>query len=235
MKKLVLIILFTGLLTPAMGQSKSDLLAHYEAYYKQMKLQGDIQGIINALTHLNVLSPSQARKDTLAYLYVNQNQHLQALNTIGIEKNASDSDLAVEVKAVSLKALKQQKRAIEQYEVLFTRKPNPYIAYELADLKLQTGDLDGALNNINYGITNSKDEMKYAYYETQVPYEVPIKAGFTYLKALQKFRKDDKDIDGAIAIMDEALAIAPNFNLVTISKNALLNRKKAAEEGEKKQ
>ena len=57
-----------------------------------MQSQADIQGVINALTHLNVLEPSQARKDTLATLYMNEGRHVEALNTIGIEKNDSDSD-----------------------------------------------------------------------------------------------------------------------------------------------
>ena len=106
-----------------------------------MRLQGDVDGVINALTHLNVLSPSIERRDTLAYIYANDNQHLQALNTIGIEKVDTDSDLAVQVKAISLKALNQPKRALEQFEVLNIRQPNPYLAYELADLKIQTGTM----------------------------------------------------------------------------------------------
>ena len=48
------------------AQSNKELTAHYKKYYKQMQSQADIQGVINALTHLNVLEPSQARKDTLA-------------------------------------------------------------------------------------------------------------------------------------------------------------------------
>ncbi len=51
-----------------------------------MRLHSDVDGVINALTHLNVLSPSKERNDTLAYIYANDNQHLQALNIIGIEK-----------------------------------------------------------------------------------------------------------------------------------------------------
>jgi hypothetical protein len=91
-----------------------------------MRKQSDISGIINALTHLNVISPSVERRDTLAYVYANNSQHLQALNTIGIEKNDTDSDLAVQVKAISLKALNQPKRALEQFEVLYSRQPNAY-------------------------------------------------------------------------------------------------------------
>ena len=106
MKKFIF-ILITGLgyIHGGYAQTNSELQKHYEAYYTEMRKQSDISGIINALTHLNVLSPSIERKDTLAYVYANNNQHLQALNTIGIEKIDTDSDLAVQVKAISLKAL----------------------------------------------------------------------------------------------------------------------------------
>lgn len=210
------------------AQSNAEMLKHYEAYYSQMKKQGDVQGVINALTHLNLLSPSQARTDTLAVLYMNDGRHIQALNTIGIEKNANDSDMAVEVKAVCLQAINQTERAIEQFEELFRRSPNPMIAYELADLKTQANDLSGATTHITYGIANSGDEVMRTFYEAQTPYQVPIKAAFTYLKGLVKFREDPKsNIDAAVAIMDEALAIAPGFNLASISKDALIAQKNA--------
>ncbi|HAI39165.1 MAG TPA: hypothetical protein DCM40_14120, partial [Maribacter sp.] len=85
MKKSVLILVAAILLSGSYGyaQTKSELLKHYEAFYDQMRLQGDVDGVINALTHLNVLSPSKERNDTLAYIYANDNQHLQALNIIG--------------------------------------------------------------------------------------------------------------------------------------------------------
>ncbi|RRQ49746.1 hypothetical protein DZC72_03915 [Maribacter algicola] len=229
MKKLVMVLVLTvGLYGTA--QTKSELQKHYEEFYNQMRLQGDVDGVINALTHLNVLSPSKERMDTLAYIYANDNQHLQALNTIGIEKLDTDSDLAVQVKAISLKALNQPKRALEQFEVLYQRNPNPYLAYELADLKIQVGDNAGASTNIEYGITNSKDDMRYAFYERQQPYDVPLKAAFLHLKGLVQFNTDKENIDTAIAIIDEALAIDPNFNLASLSKQALTARKQAPTE-----
>lgn len=214
------------------AQTNTELQKHYEAFYKQMRVQGDVDGVINALTHLNVLAPSKERRDTLAYVYANNNQHLQALNTIGIEKNESDSDLAVQVKAISLKALNQPKRALEQFEVLFTRTPNAYFAYEIADLKIQTGDNAGAMQNIEFGIANAKEDMKYAFYERQQPYEVPLKAAFIHLKGLVQYNMDRSDIDGAIATMEEALKIDPNFNLASLSKQALESRKEAPENTE---
>lgn len=211
------------------GQTKSDIQKHYEAFYKEMQNQGDVNGIINALTHLNVIAPSQQRKDTLAYVYANNGQYTQALNTIGIEKNSSDSDLAVQIKAISLKALNQPKRALEQFEVLFERQPNAYLAYELADIKIQAGDNDGAMKNIEFGFANVTDDMKYAFYERQQPYEVPLKAAFLHIKGLMKYRMDKNDIDGAVTLMDQALEIAPNFNLASLSKQALTSRKDTPE------
>lgn len=233
MKKLsIVLLLLMGFIGTA--QTNTELQKHYEAFYTQMRLQGDMDGIISALTHLNILSPSQARKDTLAYIYANDNQHLQALNTIGIEKQDSDSDLAVQVKAVSLKALNQPKRALEQFEALFKRTPNAYLAYEMADLKIQTGDNAGASTNIEYGLANAKDDQKYAFYERQQPYEVAIKAAFVHLKALMQYNLD-KNIDTAVATIDEALKIDPNFNLASLSKQALVARKNQPEEAEKKE
>ena len=215
------------------AQTKSDLLTHYEAFYKQMKSQGDTQGIINAITHLNVLAPNEARKDTLAYLYVNSNQNMQALRTIGVDTKDTDSDMAVQVRALALKDLGDLKRAIAQFEILNKRAPNAFLAYELADLKIQTGDKAGASTNIEYGLTNAKDDMKYAFYERQQPYEVSLKAAFLHLKALVQYNNDQANPDAALVLINEALAIAPNFNLASLSKQAIEARKAEAAEPKK--
>lgn len=221
---LVLVLLVCSFQISA--QNTSELIKHYEAYYKQMRAQGDVQGIINGLTHLNLLVPSEARKDTLAYIYMSEGKHMQALNTIGYERKVDDSDIAIEVKAVSLKAAKQPKLAIEQFDEMFKRNPSPVIAYELAELNLQTKNLVEASKHVEYGIANSKADMIKAFYETQAPYQVPLKAAFIYLKGLIKFNEDTTvNIDAAIVYLDEALTLAPNFNMAQIGKNALLSQK----------
>ena len=235
MRKTVGILVLAVLFSASFGfsQTKSELQKHYEEFYDQMRLQGDVDGVINALTHLNVLSPSKERMDTLAYIYANDNQHLQALNTIGIDKIDTDSDLAVQVKAISLKALNQPKRALEQFEILNNREPNPYLAYELADLKVQLGENAEAMKNVEYGIANATDDMKYAFYERQQPYEVPLKAAFLHIKGLIQYNMDKNNIDAALATIESALQIDPNFNLASLSKQALTSRKEAP--AEKKQ
>lgn len=233
MKKLFgLVLLIVSFMMDA--QTNSELLKHYEAYYKEMKAQGDTQGIINAITHLNVLSPSVARKDTLAYIYMRGNQYMQALNTIGIKQNATDSDIAVEVKAVSLKAIKQLELAIGHFEEMFKRNPNAIIAYELADLNVQIQNLEAADKHIAYGLENSKPDDKKAFYETQTPYEVPLKAAFMYLNAITTYSKDQKaNIDEVVDILDATLKEAPNFRLIQITKTEMLRQKQAQQEAEK--
>ena len=232
MKKAILLLALLACGTSLQAQNKSDLLTHYEAFYNRMRLQGDVNGVIHALTHLQVLDPSKQRLDTLAYVYMNNSQHLQALNTIGVETDANDSELAVQVKAVSLKALNQPVRAAEQFQILFDRAPNPFLAYELADLKIQLGDNATAATAIDYGIENATADMKYAFFERQQPYEVPIKAALLHLRGLVEYNNDKNNIDKAIASIDEALEIEPNFNLASLSKQALESRKNNPEGGE---
>ncbi|NNK40376.1 MAG: hypothetical protein HKP45_06975 [Winogradskyella sp.] len=220
------IVVFTLMSVTAMAQTNTEMKKHFETFYNQMKAQGDVQGVINAMTHLEILEPNQARKDTLAYLYLTEGMYLQALNTIGIEKNASDSDINVEVKAISLKNLNQPELAIEQYEVLFSRSPNAPLAYEMADLKAQIDDLAGAKANIEFGLANVTDDMKRSFYERQQPYQTSLKAALLYLKGIVLFKEDQvKNLDSALKHINEALAIDPNFNMAKISREALEAKK----------
>ena len=228
MKKLITISIFIFAVS-FYAQEPKNLLDHYSKYYKQMQSQGDIQGVINALTHLNIIDPNEKRKDTLAVLYMNEGRFIQALNTIGVESLDSDSDMAVEVKAISLQSLNEIERALPHYEELFKRKPNPYIAYELADIKIQLNDFLGAMKHITFGIANSNDDIYRNYFDTQTQYQVSMKAAFIYLKGLLTFKENkEENIDRAIVLMSEALALAPNFNLAKISIDAL-NAQKTAE------
>ena len=211
------------------AQSGNALTAHYEAYYQQMKTQGDVRGVINALTHLNVLAPSVERRDTLAYLYANNDQHVQALNLLGLETTPQDSDIALQVKALSLKALNQPERALVPFQELNKRKPSAYLLYEIADLRIQIGENVSALEEIKKGIEATTPEMKYAFYERQQPYEVSLKAAFIHLRGLAEYGMNKNNIDKAIASFEEALSIDPNFNLAALSKQALESRKQNEE------
>jgi hypothetical protein len=95
----------------------------------------------------------------------------------------------------------------------------------MADLNIQLGKDNMALLLIEQGMAQASDEMKYAFYERQEPYEVSLKAAFLYLKGLATFNKNKEEVAQAIALLDEAIAMAPNFNLAQLSKQALAQRK----------
>ncbi|WAC01193.1 hypothetical protein N7U66_13765 [Lacinutrix neustonica] len=180
-------ILYVCALTFSMGvsaQSNTELVKHFEAYYKQMRTQGDTQGVINAITHLNILKPLEAEKDTLAYIYLNEGQFNQALNTIGFEQKVNDSDIALEVKAVALKSLEQIELALPFYQTIYNKTKNPVVAYEIAEIFLQLNKLVEAKQYIAFGLDNATEKQGKAFYETQQPYQVPLKAAFLYLGCL---------------------------------------------------
>lgn len=225
MKKLIVVL---GLLSfvSLNAQTSEELKAHYQKYYDLMKSHGDVQGIIDALTHLEVIAPNQANRDTLGYLYATEGRFIQALNVLGVEQNATDSDMNIEVKAMALKNLNQVQMAVDQYKVLFDRNPDPMLAYEVADLMAQVNDLAGAKAKIEYGMANVKDDMKRTFYESQQPYQTSLKAAFMYLKGIVLFKENQKaNVDESLRLVNEALTIDPNFNLAKITREALENQK----------
>ncbi|THD69684.1 hypothetical protein E7Z59_04990 [Robertkochia marina] len=238
MKK-ILATLMLVVTAAGFSQNSQELVSHYEAYYAQMKKQGDVRGVIDALTHLEVLSPSEQRRDTLAYFYANSKQYVQALNVLGTEKDANASDLALEIKAISLKALNQPQLAVQQFDIMFGRNPDVYLAYELADLNLQIGKTVEAKTYITYGLENTKDGQMLPFYEAQPPYQVPLKAAFKYQEGLFLYNEDKTKMDEAIKLIDEAIAMAPNFNMAIQIKDILLKQKQAQaaaeEEGQKEE
>lgn len=230
MKQIICTLLLTFLSAGSYAQNTKELKTHYQAFYEQMKQQGDVRGVIDALTHLNVIEPEQARKDTLAYYYANLKQYAQAINVLGTEKDANASDLAVEVKAIALKQLNQPQLAVMQFDILFSRNPDVYLAYELTDLNLQIGKTVEARSYINYGLENAKDEQMLPFYQANPPYQVPLKAAFKYQEGLLHYNEDKANLEEALKYIDEAITMAPNFNLAKQIREILLTQNQGAQQ-----
>ena len=84
-------------------------------------------------------------------------------------------------------------------KILFTNLINDFILSK-SDLKIQLNDTTGAAINITYGLANATDDMLRAYYESQTPYQVPVKAGFTYLKGILKFTLNLSELKPLLAL-----------------------------------
>ena len=230
MKKILLCLLVLVSFTTIQAQKKkkeassfkSELTSHYENYYKTMLQNNDLDGAIQALNHLIILNPSQARKDTLAYMYLQANKPLQAVKVVG----DSNSNIALRTKAISFKNLNNPKKAIENYEQLIAKTKNVLDAYELAQLQFGIQRFGEAKATINFGMQNAKEEKVRIFVKGNSYLETPIKAAFLNVLGLIEYSMDKSNADKAIAIFDEALKIDPNFVLAAENKKGLLAKKK---------
>ena len=210
---------------------KSDLAKHYQAYYKQMLQYNDLDGAIGALNHVILLDPSsEARKDTLGFLYLQSNKPLQAVKVV----DASTSEMALRTKALGYKALNVPKKAIENYEKLIGLNKSVMDAYELAQLQFSIQRFGEAKSTIAFGLQNAKDEKVRIFVKGNNYLETPIKAAFFNILGLIEYNLDKSNIDGALAIFDEALKIDPKFVLAIENKKGLLAQKNKPKQPQKK-
>ena len=237
MKKLLLLILIlTSTVTVQAQRNKKgsgsdftqEMTKHYREYYKMMLSNSDLDGAIEAMSHLIVLEPTQEKKDTLGFMYLQANKPLQAVQVVG----TSESDLALRTKALGFKALNSPKKAIENYEKLIEKSKSVMDAYELAQLQFGIQRYGEAKATINYGLQNAKDEKVRIFVKGNSYLETPLKAAFLNILGLIEYNLDKTNVAKAIAIFDEALKIDPQFVLALENKKGLLGQK---EQPEKKQ
>jgi len=228
MKKLIFCFLALVIFTSTQAQknkkkntTETGLTAHYQKYYKMMLENNDLDGAIEGLSHLIVLSPSQTKKDTLGYMYLQANKPMQAIKVVG----NSTSDLALRTKAIGFKKLNNLKKAIENYEALIPKSKSVLDVYELAQLQFSIQRFGEAKATINYGFQNSKEEKVRIFVKGNSYLETPIKAAFLNILGLIEFNMDKSNLDKAISIFDEALKIDPQFVLALENKKGLMTQK----------
>lgn len=234
------LFLFVALLTITYGNAqknkkgkedfKSAMTKHYESYYKMMLNNKDLDGAIEGLSHLVLLAPTQGRKDTLAYMYLQGNKLVQAISVVGDSK----TDLALRTKALAYKGLNDPKKAIENYEQLVAKNNSVLDAYELAQLQFGIQRYGEAKATINYGLQNAKDEKVRIFIKGSSYLETPVKAAFLNVLGLIEYSMDKANIDKAVAIFDEALKIDPQFVLALENKKGLLAQKNGVNKPQEK-
>lgn len=190
-----------------------DLLSTYKEIYAKAMSYGDYSVATNAVYQLLANGGSETYKDTLAFLYFNGGNYVQAILVSEDVLKQKPNDLAIlEITAVSQQNLGLPKEALESYEKLYSLNPDIFHLYNIASLQYTlkrfgecSATLDAILraeeNTEEITITNNNGQSQ----------KVPIKAAALNMLGVMALEMNETEL--AAKSFNDALKIAPQFAL----------------------
>ena len=183
-------------------------------YYNALRYN-DYSVARQSLYEMMAINPSNlALADTLAMLYIDQNQYSSALiltNDI-LSVNASDA-FAMEVNGFCYEQLGFRKEALERYESLHLATDRIDILYKMAFLQFQLSKLAEASASADIIIQDDASAeltISFPVDQTRVQ-EIPMRASLLNLKGLIAQSQEQKE--QAIELFEQALELAPEFTV----------------------
>ena len=191
--------------------------------YSQAIAYNDVATAINSLHHIIAKEGAQSLyKDSLALLYFNSNNYLSSylLSTELLEKKATDLSL-LEINALSIVNLGDNKKAVTAFEKLFSLSKNQYHGYQLASIQLGLKRFGEAQLSIEQSLqcTELKDMKIQFPIDKQQYQQVPIKAALFNLKGMAAYQL--KDNQTALKSFEQALLLFPDFFQAKQNKEAI--------------
>jgi tetratricopeptide (TPR) repeat protein len=217
MKKQILILLVAviGTATAQKNKIKENTIDFDKIVYKNALKYNDASTAINSIhTIIAKEGENSVYKDSLAILYYKANNFASSyLVSEELLKVKPQDVTLLEINAISLQNLGDNKRAISAFEKLFAQTKNQLHGYQLAVLQMDLKRLSEASTSINQSLLceELKDvQLQFSISKNQVQ-NVPFKAALYNLKGL--IANELKDTETAKKSFEEALAIFPEFML----------------------
>ncbi len=189
--------------------------SHYARTYQAALRYNDYGVAKQALYSLLVENP---QNDSILYslslLYIQSQQYASAvLSANDILAVKSDHTGALEIAAISYENLGLKDKALDNYETLYLNTDDYQTLYKIAFLQFDLSKYTEAKTNVDILMTKKEtEELKSVYtLANNEQKEFPIKVALLSLKGM--ILKAEGDKDGAKKHFDDALAIAPDFEL----------------------
>lgn len=214
----VLLLIFSIMLNAQQpAKTNSQATVHLTVYRHSLAI-GDVGTAISSLHYLIASDTLKYAhwQDTLALLYVQGNAYQQAfLLADALLATSGYTDLRMEIKAISAKALQQTTEAITAYGVLYNKTRNPAYGFEQLQLQYAIRRLSETLvtgNSLLQNITAAQNgNVAVVKPDGKSIQNVSLRAAISNIVGLAYI--DMKDKTNAMAQFETALKESPDFEL----------------------
>ncbi len=234
--KIIAVILCTGIGAFAQAQTTvktkvapAENNIHLSVYRQAIAL-GDVPLAINTVHYLIASDPAKygAWQDTLNYLYLQNSAYQQSyLLSSALINSRGYTDMRMEIKAISAKALQQPAEAISDYATLYGKTLNPAFGFEQLQLQYSIRRLAETIatgNSLLKAAPAAKnDTVTVMKADNKSVQKITFKAAVCNLMGLAY--TDLKDKPNAMAQFEAAIKESPDFELAKNNLEAVKTQK----------
>lgn len=187
-----------------------------------------------AIYNILALSPADsAYRDSLAMLYYDRGAFVQAIQVGNklLQQRPNDTVL-VEMMAIAKESAGQLKESLEHYQQLYEDTRKPYYLYQIASIEFKLRRFNESAVTLNKLLSQEglEDETVIITYERGRQQRVPIQAAAINIQGVLALEMEKFDL--AKQAFEQALQLAPEFQLAKNNLQALKNQSQQASVGQ---